>query len=359
MRVDPRTVITLGAPVTNAESADSGFSFHITVPSQLCVDTVIASLGNGYNFSINDHPQGLSPNVNFSGRSNQFTAVWDGYLVPTVTGTYNFYTQVDDHIIVDIYDGGTQTMHHETDIGAGEHDNVFLKKGVIYHVIVSFNNEHKPQYLASLRWLTPKMKCLNQEPDFIPTNQVYSTAAAAAASISTSSKPYYKLGESKAEGKAFSDQFTLLQGKKMVLGAWAKETTKCKCSTYVNNHIEISFDGNRPLTFQPAGNIIEGWQRYEAIFTVPDDATNISVTFKSTDSNSVYFDDVRIHPFNANEKSFVYHSSNLRLMAELDENNYASFYEYDDDGTLTRVKKETEKGIKTITETRSALQKTD
>ena len=44
-------------------------------------------------------------------------------------------------------------------------------------------------------------------------------------------------------------------------------------------------------------------------------------------------------------------------MAELDENNYATFYEYDDDGTLIRVKKETERGIKTIKETRSALLK--
>jgi hypothetical protein len=42
-------------------------------------------------------------------------------------------------------------------------------------------------------------------------------------------------------------------------------------------------------------------------------------------------------------------------MAQLDENNYATFYEYDDDGTLVRVKKETERGIKTISETRSAL----
>ena len=48
---------------------------------------------------------------------------------------------------------------------------------------------------------------------------------------------------------------------------------------------------------------------------------------------------------------------NLRLMAELDENNYATFYEYDDDGTLVRLKKETERGIKTIKETRSALLK--
>jgi hypothetical protein len=44
-------------------------------------------------------------------------------------------------------------------------------------------------------------------------------------------------------------------------------------------------------------------------------------------------------------------------MAELDENNYATFYEYDDDGTLVRVKKETVNGIKTIKETRSALVK--
>jgi hypothetical protein len=55
----------------------------------------------------------------------------------------------------------------------------------------------------------------------------------------------------------------------------------------------------------------------------------------------------------------VYHPTNLRLLAGLDENNYASFYEYDDEGTLIRVKKETQKGIKTITETRSSLRKTE
>jgi hypothetical protein len=44
-------------------------------------------------------------------------------------------------------------------------------------------------------------------------------------------------------------------------------------------------------------------------------------------------------------------------MADLDENNFASFYEYDDDGTLIRVKKETERGIKTVRETRSAFLK--
>ena len=71
----------------------------------------------------------------------------------------------------------------------------------------------------------------------------------------------------------------------------------------------------------------------------------------------LFIDDLRIHPFNANMKSFVYDPVTLRLAAELDENNYAAFYEYDDDGGLIRMKKETRLGVKTISETRSATQK--
>ena len=67
----------------------------------------------------------------------------------------------------------------------------------------------------------------------------------------------------------------------------------------------------------------------------------------------VFYDDIRIHPFNGNMKSFVYDPITQRLMAELDENNYATMYEYDEEGGLIRVKKETEKGVFTIQETRS------
>jgi hypothetical protein len=149
----------------------------------------------------------------------------------------------------------------------------------------------------------------------------------------------------------------------MVLSTWVKEGgNDCKCSTYVKNQVVISYTGSSQTeTLKPTGNIIEGWQRYESVFIIPGNATEIKVSLKNNNALGgapVFFDDVRMHPFNANLKSFVYHPSNLRLMAELDENNYASFYEYDDDGTLTRVKKETINGIKTITETRSAMQKT-
>ena len=153
--------------------------------------------------------------------------------------------------------------------------------------------------------------------------------------------------------------FSPFKGRQMVISAWVKEQQTCTCTSYVNNDIKVSFTGgsSQTFTFQPAGNIIEGWQRYEGVFTIPANDTAIDVTMEATGSTTVYFDDLRIHPFNANMKSFVYNPVNLRLMAEQDENNYSTFYEYDDDGTLIRVKKETERGIQTIKETRSALLK--
>jgi hypothetical protein len=90
---------------------------------------------------------------------------------------------------------------------------------------------------------------------------------------------------------------------------------------------------------------------------MPSNATGLTLILQASDMSTTYFDDIRIHPYNAEMKSFVYNAVNLRLMGELDENNYATFYEYDDDGTLIRVKKETEAGIQTIKETRSALLK--
>jgi len=154
--------------------------------------------------------------------------------------------------------------------------------------------------------------------------------------------------------------FSPLAGKKIVISAWVKEAQACMGDTYTGNQIGIVIGraaGNITVIAKPQGGIIEGWQRYEQVIDVPADATTLSINMQATGTSTVYFDDLRIHPYNANMKSFVYDPGNLRLMAELDENNYATIYEYDDDGTLIRLKKETERGIKTISETRSALLK--
>jgi hypothetical protein len=63
-----------------------------------------------------------------------------------------------------------------------------------------------------------------------------------------------------------------------------------------------------------------------------------------------YLDDLRMYPVDGTMKSFVYDDTYQRLQAELDENNYATFYDYDHEGNLIRVRKETERGILTLQE---------
>lgn len=148
-------------------------------------------------------------------------------------------------------------------------------------------------------------------------------------------------------------------GKKYWFSGWVKEQQDCACQSYTNDEVDFiltdSSNIQTTIVLKPKGNIIEGWQRYDDTLVIPSNIISIQYKLKSTGSSAVYFDDLRLHPFNANMKSFVYDPVNLRLLAELDENNYATFYEYDDEGTLIRVKKETQKGIETIKETRSYL----
>ncbi len=157
--------------------------------------------------------------------------------------------------------------------------------------------------------------------------------------------------------------FALTPNKKMLVSAWVHEICgdaangmPCKLTTFANNKIQLTDQNN--LVFKeliPSGPIIDGWQRYEGDFTTPIGTQEVKLNFINTSSNPIYFDDIRIHPYNANMKSYVYDDINQRLVAELDENNYAKFYEYDEEGTLIRTKAETREGIKTLTETRSAL----
>jgi hypothetical protein len=95
--------------------------------------------------------------------------------------------------------------------------------------------------------------------------------------------------------------------------------------------------------------VVEGWKQLVIPFTVGG-----QFQFQLTGS-SIYVDDVRIFPYDANMTSFVYDERTMRLLAQLDENNFATFYEYDDEGTPIRVKKETERGIMTLKENRQSF----
>jgi hypothetical protein len=149
--------------------------------------------------------------------------------------------------------------------------------------------------------------------------------------------------------------------KKYILSYWVKEKATSVSSpavlTYINSSVALSISGSGSVTMGTLkkSDIIDGWQRFEQDFTISSGASgklNIALV-NSTYNITSYFDDIRIHPFNSNMKSFVYDPVTLKYVAELDANNFATFYEYDEEGSLVRVKKETEKGIMTIQETKN------
>jgi hypothetical protein len=165
-------------------------------------------------------------------------------------------------------------------------------------------------------------------------------------------------------------------GKEYLLTAWVKQERKDQTLNYSSTDgfigIKLEFrkvndDGStdtdsafalNPINNIECGivseNIIEGWQRIFKKFKVPEGIDIFEIKLINNDNSiPLYFDDIRIHPIDGSMKSFVYDAETYKLMSELDENNYATFYEYDKEGGLIRVKKETSKGIKTIQETRS------
>lgn len=106
----------------------------------------------------------------------------------------------------------------------------------------------------------------------------------------------------------------------------------------------------------PSGPSIEGWRKIEFTVQIPANATSLEIKcYLPAGTGQAWFDDIRVHPFNGSMRSFAYDPYSLRLMAELDERNYATFYEYDDAGLLVRVKRETERGVMTIQEGRTYL----
>ncbi len=147
----------------------------------------------------------------------------------------------------------------------------------------------------------------------------------------------------------------MIKGEKYILSFWVRTD----CATKRNNGEEFYIDLNSGGFFIPATKEekIDCWQRVEAEFTVPaNSGTDLSIGIVGPVAMGYYYyDDFRILPFNAHMKSYVYDPKNYRLLAELDENNYATFYNYDEEGFLVQVKKETERGIKTLQTTRQNM----
>ena len=149
-----------------------------------------------------------------------------------------------------------------------------------------------------------------------------------------------------------NSNLTLQTGKKYVFSCWVRKST-CNTLGNLGEDYVFTYNGDSiPVTKEPK---VECWQRVEVEFTATSAQT--SIRLNASDNATIYVDDIRIAPANATIKSYVYDPQNYRLVAELDENNYATFYNYDEEGVLVQVKKETERGVMTIKTTRQNLKK--
>ncbi len=292
------------------------------------------------------------------------TIVWTGKVQVAESGTYKFTSSIyNDKAVITVSKPGVfSTVAYQqcnSHISCSTISNpVNLTAGELYDIHVHMADENSRRNNAggiNLSWLNT---CVNKW-ELVPKRNLYPTAADANGSVISSNSICTKIDQIKALSNYLIDGFELIPDEKMIASVWVKKgTVDCRCPLYDGFTIKLKSSSDPNVaTLMAKGPIIEGWQLFEAAFTVPSTSELDFYIDNGNNNLPLFIDDLRFHPYNANMKSFVYNPYNLKPAAELDENNYASFYEYDDDGTLIRVKKETRMGIKTIQETRSGLQK--
>lgn len=139
---------------------------------------------------------------------------------------------------------------------------------------------------------------------------------------------------------------------KYIVGAWVNGATK-------TTSIRVTIAGGGVFNFYPQGLEIDGWRRLEGEFTIPaTGASEISVSLVNNNTGiPAYFDDLRIHPFLAGMQTTVYDPATFLPLATHDGYNFTTFYNYDENLNLVRIRVETEEGIKTIMEQESGGQK--
>jgi hypothetical protein len=174
-------------------------------------------------------------------------------------------------------------------------------------------------------------------------------------SLKTPILTIYAYAKNSGSQSDVSGYLNLIKGKKYVLSCWVR-TNNCYTSENLGNPYNLNINGS-VYASADIEEKVDCWQRVEVVFTVPTNQSNFTLSLVENSSRAryLYFDDIRISPYNSTQKNYVYNPENYRLVAELDENNYATFYNYDEEGVLVQIKKETEKGIRTLQTTRQNL----
>ncbi|PHR50046.1 MAG: hypothetical protein COA32_02620 [Fluviicola sp.] len=161
-------------------------------------------------------------------------------------------------------------------------------------------------------------------------------------------------------GQAMFDQprLKLKKDKKYILSVWVSRENTNVVSFETSNLIELGsvaggvFDPNginvHNVTYS---KIIEGWQKVDLELSAPSNNLVLGIQF-NPGIDKLFVDDVRFSAKTGGISTYVYGADDLWLRAELNADNYATLYYYDEEGNLTLKKQETEEGIFTVTESR-------
>ncbi|MBD78744.1 MAG: hypothetical protein CL840_07480 [Crocinitomicaceae bacterium] len=160
--------------------------------------------------------------------------------------------------------------------------------------------------------------------------------------------------------------FSYKTGTKYLISFWLKEASEPVIGSdpvisYNNMKITLKEEctlASLPVNLYRKSNIIDGWQRFEYSVEIPSSYNinnNLKLTFENEQtSDKSYIDDIRIHPFNSQMVTSVFDPITLRLSAELDNSNFATFYSYNEDGQMVTTRVETINGIHTTVENRTS-----
>jgi hypothetical protein len=148
--------------------------------------------------------------------------------------------------------------------------------------------------------------------------------------------------------KPFYFRKEITKGKNYVVSCWQKVSTTIPNAS----NLKYSISGVN-FSLKPMSPNIDGWVLYQGTILVPINAaaSDVQMIFNA----GATIDDIRILPEESNMKAYVYDYMNRRLLSVLDENHFATNFDYTDEGKLLHVKKETEKGILTLKESRESL----
>ncbi|MGB0522468.1 MAG: hypothetical protein ACPGJS_05885 [Flammeovirgaceae bacterium] len=96
------------------------------------------------------------------------------------------------------------------------------------------------------------------------------------------------------------------------------------------------------------------WSLYQADISkedLPDIGDQFEVFLAYDGSEELWLDDMKLQPLDAQGTCYVYDVATFRLLTQFDDQHFGLYYQYDAEGKLMRKLIETERGLKTVSET--------